>query len=56
MRTALGKIYTRLKSAIVSDNPRPIMMSARAKGISTTDKKLDCIRFYFDVNKQLFLV
>jgi hypothetical protein len=31
-------------------------MSARAKGIRTTDKKLACIHFYFDVNKQLSLV
>jgi hypothetical protein len=49
--TAFGKVYTRLKSASVSESPRPVIMSARARGIRTTDKKLACIHFNFDVNK-----
>jgi len=32
------------------------MMSARARGIRTTDKKLACIHFYFNVNTPLILV
>ena len=47
--TAFGYSYTRLKSAIVSDNPKPVMIMARAKGIKTTDRKLACMRKFLNL-------
>ena len=47
--TALGYSYTRLKSAVVSDKPRPVIMMARATGIKTTERKLACMRIFLNL-------
>jgi hypothetical protein len=33
----------------VSDNPKPVMMMARAMGIKTTDRKLACMRKFLNL-------
>jgi hypothetical protein len=43
MIIALGYFAMRLKSSTLNDNPRPIIMTAKAIGKITVDNRLACI-------------
>jgi hypothetical protein len=46
---ALGYKKIRLKSANVRDRPRPTIIMAIARGMSTRDRKLACMRKFLNL-------